>query len=325
MLADEAPSVSSFIEREATAEQLLEFMVHRSAYQLKEADPHSWALPRLWGRPKAAMVEVQADEYGNGREHGHPRRAVRARDGGGRARLHLRRLPGPDPGRDPGDRQPDVAVRPAPAAARRDRRSSGAVRDDVLGAEPPLRHGPAAARLSARTRACSSTSTSSPTRCTRASRRSTWPAGSPRRTRGSGADMLWGASALLEIDGRWARHVMHAWEGDSSSPAPGARRRVIVTGVARPVRRRWGAKADHVVRPVAERPQARLSAPAQGGGGLTTAQRDLVAVLVHERERAADEQRAVAVGVITVSDQTFAPSFPRRPRKPSHPRVAGPA
>ena len=43
-------------------------MVHRSAYQLKEADPHSWALPRLWGRPKAAMVEVQADEYGNGRE-----------------------------------------------------------------------------------------------------------------------------------------------------------------------------------------------------------------------------------------------------------------
>src|SRR3954462_9985492 len=66
MLADEAPSVSTFIEREATAEQLLEFMIHRSAYQLKEADPHSWALPRLWGRPKAAMVEVQADEYGGG-------------------------------------------------------------------------------------------------------------------------------------------------------------------------------------------------------------------------------------------------------------------
>ena len=67
MQADEAPSVSTFIEREATAEQVLEFMVHRSAYQLKEADPHSWAIPRLWGKPKAAMVEVQADEYGNGR------------------------------------------------------------------------------------------------------------------------------------------------------------------------------------------------------------------------------------------------------------------
>ena len=41
--------------------------MHRSAYQLKEADPHSWAIPRLAGRPKAALVEVQADEYGGGR------------------------------------------------------------------------------------------------------------------------------------------------------------------------------------------------------------------------------------------------------------------
>ena len=41
--------------------------MHRSAYQLKEADPHSWAIPRLRGRPKAALVEIQADEYGGGR------------------------------------------------------------------------------------------------------------------------------------------------------------------------------------------------------------------------------------------------------------------
>jgi hypothetical protein len=41
--------------------------VHRSAHQLKEADPHSWALPRLGGGPKAALVEIQADEYGGGR------------------------------------------------------------------------------------------------------------------------------------------------------------------------------------------------------------------------------------------------------------------
>ena len=67
MQADDAPSVSTFIEREASAAQVLEFLVHRSAYQLKEADPHTWALPRLHGKPKAAMVEVQADEYGNGR------------------------------------------------------------------------------------------------------------------------------------------------------------------------------------------------------------------------------------------------------------------
>jgi Iron-containing redox enzyme len=65
--ADDAPSVSLYLERDATVEQLLEFVVHRSAYQLKEADPHSWALPRLDGPAKAALVEIQADEYGGGR------------------------------------------------------------------------------------------------------------------------------------------------------------------------------------------------------------------------------------------------------------------
>ena len=65
--ADDAPSVSLHIEREATAGELREFVVHRSAYQLKEADPHSWAIPRLTGPPKAALVEIQADEYGGGR------------------------------------------------------------------------------------------------------------------------------------------------------------------------------------------------------------------------------------------------------------------
>jgi hypothetical protein len=61
------PSLSRYIERDATRDQVLEFMVHRSAYQLKEADPHSWGLPRLSGPPKAALVEIQADEYGGGR------------------------------------------------------------------------------------------------------------------------------------------------------------------------------------------------------------------------------------------------------------------
>ena len=64
--ADEAPSLSRHLERRGTLEQYMEFVVHRSAYQLKEADPHSWALPRLSGGPKAALVEIQADEYGGG-------------------------------------------------------------------------------------------------------------------------------------------------------------------------------------------------------------------------------------------------------------------
>lgn len=47
--------------------QLREYLVHRSLYQLKEADPHSWVVPRLHGQAKASMVAVQHDEYGAGR------------------------------------------------------------------------------------------------------------------------------------------------------------------------------------------------------------------------------------------------------------------
>ncbi|MER1996622.1 MAG: iron-containing redox enzyme family protein [Arthrobacter sp.] len=65
---DDGPSVSRFVARRATEDQLREFLVLRSVYQLREADPHSWAIPRLAvGRAKAALVEIQADEYGGGR------------------------------------------------------------------------------------------------------------------------------------------------------------------------------------------------------------------------------------------------------------------
>jgi Iron-containing redox enzyme len=78
---DDGPSLSQYLEREGTIEQYLEFVAHRSAYQLKEADPHSWALPRLAGGPKAALVEIQADEYGGGRaERMHAALFARAMD-----------------------------------------------------------------------------------------------------------------------------------------------------------------------------------------------------------------------------------------------------
>ncbi|MFP5310183.1 MAG: iron-containing redox enzyme family protein [Actinomycetes bacterium] len=65
---DEEGGLSGWMREHATLEQFREFCAHRSAYQLKEADPHTWAIPRLHGRPKAALVHVQADEYGDGVE-----------------------------------------------------------------------------------------------------------------------------------------------------------------------------------------------------------------------------------------------------------------
>lgn len=65
--ADEGPSLSCYIRSRATLAEVHEFMIHRSAYQLKEADPHAWAIPRLSGIPKAALIEIQTDEYGRGR------------------------------------------------------------------------------------------------------------------------------------------------------------------------------------------------------------------------------------------------------------------
>jgi hypothetical protein len=61
------PSFSGYLRGRATLRQFREFAAHRSVYHLREADPHTFAIPRLSGRAKAALVEIQADEYGNGR------------------------------------------------------------------------------------------------------------------------------------------------------------------------------------------------------------------------------------------------------------------
>ncbi len=64
--ADDGPSLSTYMAKRGTAEQWREYLTLRSVYHLKEADPHTFAIPRLSGRTKAAMVEIQADEYGGG-------------------------------------------------------------------------------------------------------------------------------------------------------------------------------------------------------------------------------------------------------------------
>jgi hypothetical protein len=63
---DGGPSLSGWMASSGALCHLQEFAVHRSIYQLKEADPHTLAIPRLTGRAKAALVEIQAGEYGDG-------------------------------------------------------------------------------------------------------------------------------------------------------------------------------------------------------------------------------------------------------------------
>jgi heme oxygenase-like protein len=64
---DTGPGLAAYLHRHADLDQFRDFVLNRSIYQLKEADPHSFGIPRLDGPAKAALVEIQADEYGGGR------------------------------------------------------------------------------------------------------------------------------------------------------------------------------------------------------------------------------------------------------------------
>ncbi len=64
---DGTPGLARFVAREAQLWHVQEIVVHRSLYQLREADPHTLGIPRLAGAPKGALVEIQTDEYGGGR------------------------------------------------------------------------------------------------------------------------------------------------------------------------------------------------------------------------------------------------------------------
>lgn len=63
----DAPGVSHHLKDRGEWWQLREYLVHRSIYHLKEADPHAWVIPRLQGQAKASLVAVEFDEFGGGR------------------------------------------------------------------------------------------------------------------------------------------------------------------------------------------------------------------------------------------------------------------
>jgi hypothetical protein len=219
--ADEAPSVSRHIERSASLGQVLEFVVHRSAYQLKEADPHSWALPRLWGPPKAAMVEIQADEYGGGRaERMHAQLFADAMDALGldsRYGGYLDAIPGVT-----------LATVNLMSMLGLHRRWRGAIVGhlalfEMTSSLPNARYARGLRRLGFEGSALAFFDEHVEADAVHENLAAVDLAGGLARQQPSLApDILWGARALVDVDGRWAEHLLAAWESGRPSLLAGA-------------------------------------------------------------------------------------------------------
>jgi hypothetical protein len=217
--ADDGPSLSVHVERRATEEQAREFLIHRSAYQLKEADPHSFALPRLHGMPKAAMVEIQADEYGGGR----PERI--------HAQLFADTLRGA--GLDPSygaylDHIPGVTLATVNlmSLCALHRRRRGAIVGhlalfEMTSAVPNRRYAAGFRRLGFDERTCAFFDEHVVADAVHESVAAVDLAGGLAKQEPELAgDVLWGARALAEVEARWSRHILEAWEEGRSSLLP---------------------------------------------------------------------------------------------------------
>ncbi|MBA2793390.1 MAG: iron-containing redox enzyme family protein [Thermoleophilaceae bacterium] len=218
--ADDGPSMSLYLSRDGTDEQMLEFMTHRSAYQLKESDPHSWAVPRLTGRPKAALVEIQADEYGAGR----PERI--------HAEMYARSMQAV--GLDPSygaylDRIPGVTLAPVNLMSffGLHRRLRGATVGhlalfEITSAVPSRRYADALRRLGYEGEAPAFFDEHAEADAVHENIAAVDLAGGLiRQDPGLADDVMFGALALIELDARWARHVLESWNEGRSSLAPG--------------------------------------------------------------------------------------------------------
>ena len=217
---DAGVSLSRRIETAADLEQFREFVVHRSLYQLKEADPHSWAIPRLDGAAKTALLEVQSDEYGGGRpERMHSRlfaKTMRALDLDDRENAYLGYVPGPT--------LASVNLMSA-FGLRRERR--GAIVGhlamfEMTSAQPNRRYGNALRRLGFDAEATDFYDEHVEADAVHENIAAYDLAGGLARQEPELAwDIVFGARALLYLEDRFGRHVLAAWErGESSLRQP---------------------------------------------------------------------------------------------------------
>jgi Iron-containing redox enzyme len=214
--ADDGPSLSRYLERDGTLEQVLEFVVHRSAYQLKEADPHSWAIPRLFGLPKAALVEVQADEYGGGR----PDRVHAELFAVAMEELGLDRTYGAYVDHLPGVTLATVNLMSLLGLHRRWR---GAIAGHLAAFEmtssiPNRRYANALRRLGFGARATDFFDEHVEADAVHENVAAVDLAGGlARQDPALAGDVLWGARALIDVEARWARHLLDAWQEGRTS------------------------------------------------------------------------------------------------------------
>jgi hypothetical protein len=214
--ADDGPSLSRHLERQGTLDQFLEFAVHRSAYQLKEADPHSWAMPRLSGPPKAALVEIQADEYGGGRAE----------------RIHAELFAGAMRalGLDPSygaylDHIPGITLATVNLMSflGLHRRRRGAIVGhlalfEMTSSVPNRRYGDGLRRLGLGADATAFFDEHVEADAVHEAIAAVDLAGGLARQQPAlTADVLWGARALVMVEARWAAHLLDAWEAGRSS------------------------------------------------------------------------------------------------------------
>ncbi len=220
--SDEAPSLSRHVQRDATLEQALEFVIHRSAYQLKEADPHTWVAPRLTGAPKAALVEIQADEYGGGR----PERIHASLFADTMEALGLDSSYGAYLDRIPGVTLATVNLMSLLGLHRRWR---GAIVGhlalfEMTSSVPNRRYATGLRRLGFDDPRVTGFFDEHVTAdAVHESIAAVDLAGGLARAEPAlTPDILWGAQALVELEGRWARHLLEAWEAGRSSLREGA-------------------------------------------------------------------------------------------------------
>jgi hypothetical protein len=217
---DPGPPLSRYMETQGTSEQMLEHVVHRSAYQLKEADPHSWAIPRLSPRPKAALLEVQFDEYGGGNaERMHSALFAKTMAGLGLDPTYGRYL----------DRWPGITLATVNLITNfgLQRRRRGALVGHLAGFEmtssiPNRRYGNALRRLGFGPEVTYFYDEHVEADAVHENI-AAWDlaGGLAAEEPELAADVLFGARALLQVEARWARHLMGSWErGETSLRSP---------------------------------------------------------------------------------------------------------